>query len=181
MGFAIITALTLSSLTALSRAGLVLVLISDKAADEVLPSLPQPDQAPIRLARLRAAAVLSLCGAVPAAALIDTAQANHAISPEHEITITAHRAGSGRAPENTMAALRAAIADGADAVEIDVQKRPTGKSLCCTTVLASPFAQSRYYGLPGWCIMTGVLSSYWLDCSCSTSIKDASPPWFSTC
>ena len=126
-GFAIITALTLSSLTALSRAGLMLVLISDKAADGALPLLPQPDQAPIRLARLRAAAVLLLCAAIPAAALIDTAQANHAISPEHEITITAHRAGSGRAPENTMAALRAAVADGADAVEIDVQETADGK------------------------------------------------------
>jgi glycerophosphoryl diester phosphodiesterase len=80
MGFAIVTALTLSSLTALSRAGLMLVLISDKSADKALPSLPQPDQVPICLARLRAAAVLLLCGAIPAAALIDTAQANHAIS-----------------------------------------------------------------------------------------------------
>jgi glycerophosphoryl diester phosphodiesterase len=127
MGFAIITALALSSLTALSRAGLVMVLISDKAADEALPPIPQPDQAPIRLVRLRAAAVLLLCGAIPAAALIETARINHAISPEHEITITAHRAGSARAPENTMAALKAAIADGADAVEIDVQETADGK------------------------------------------------------
>jgi len=126
-GFAITAALTLSSLTALSRAGLMLVLILDEAADEALPSLPEPDQTPIRLARLRAAAVLLLCAAVPAAAVVETAQANRAILPRHEITITAHRAGSGRAPENTMAALRAAIADGADAVEIDVQETADGK------------------------------------------------------
>jgi glycerophosphoryl diester phosphodiesterase len=34
--------------------------------------------------------------------------------------VVAHRCGSGVAPENTLAALRAAVRDGADAVEVDV-------------------------------------------------------------
>jgi glycerophosphoryl diester phosphodiesterase len=37
------------------------------------------------------------------------------------VEITAHRAGAARGPENTLAALRAAIEDGADWAEIDVQ------------------------------------------------------------
>ena len=40
--------------------------------------------------------------------------------------VTAHRGASGRAPENTLAAIRAAIADGADWVEIDVQETSDG-------------------------------------------------------
>lgn len=40
--------------------------------------------------------------------------------------VTAHRGASGRAPENTLAAVRAAIADGADWVEIDVQETSDG-------------------------------------------------------
>lgn len=43
-----------------------------------------------------------------------------------EIQITAHRGSSGRAPENTMAAIRAAVEEMADAVEIDVQLTADG-------------------------------------------------------
>jgi glycerophosphoryl diester phosphodiesterase len=42
------------------------------------------------------------------------------------ITITAHRGGSRLAPENTRAAIRAAIAAGADSAEIDVQLSADG-------------------------------------------------------
>ena len=42
------------------------------------------------------------------------------------VEITAHRGSSGRAPENTLAAIRAAIADEADWVEIDVQETSDG-------------------------------------------------------
>jgi glycerophosphoryl diester phosphodiesterase len=41
---------------------------------------------------------------------------------EDPVEITAHRAGALRAPENTVAAIRQAIADGADWAEIDVQR-----------------------------------------------------------
>jgi glycerophosphoryl diester phosphodiesterase len=43
------------------------------------------------------------------------------------IGITAHRAGSAHAPENTIAALRNAIAEGADVVEIDAQETADGE------------------------------------------------------
>lgn len=42
------------------------------------------------------------------------------------VLVTAHRGSSGRAPENTLAALRAALEDGADFVEIDVQGAADG-------------------------------------------------------
>jgi glycerophosphoryl diester phosphodiesterase len=41
--------------------------------------------------------------------------------------IIAHRGASGAAPENTMAAIRRAIADGADWIEIDVQETADGE------------------------------------------------------
>lgn len=44
------------------------------------------------------------------------------LSLEDRIEITAHRAGATHAPENTVAALRRAIADRADWAEIDVQR-----------------------------------------------------------
>ena len=43
-----------------------------------------------------------------------------------DILITAHRAGAARAPENTLAALRLAIAEKADYAEIDVQTASDG-------------------------------------------------------
>lgn len=46
---------------------------------------------------------------------------------EDETEITAHRGASASAPDNTMAAIRAAIADGADWVEIDVQETADGE------------------------------------------------------
>ena len=46
------------------------------------------------------------------------------VSPS--VTITAHRGGSKTAPENTLAAIRGAIAAGADAAEIDVQLTSDG-------------------------------------------------------
>jgi glycerophosphoryl diester phosphodiesterase len=45
---------------------------------------------------------------------------------EDEVTVIAHRAGAGGAPENTMAAVERGIADGADWLEIDVQENADG-------------------------------------------------------
>ncbi len=46
---------------------------------------------------------------------------------QEQFTVTAHRAGADKAPENTLAALRQAIADGADFAEIDVQTTHDGE------------------------------------------------------
>ncbi len=44
-----------------------------------------------------------------------------------QVTIVAHRGAAGAAPENTLASIRRAIADGADWVEIDVQESRDGE------------------------------------------------------
>lgn len=50
----------------------------------------------------------------------------HSVRLEDDVQITAHRGASGKAPENTLAAVRQAIEDGADWVEIDVQESKDG-------------------------------------------------------
>ena len=49
------------------------------------------------------------------------------ISIADKAKIIAHRGASGAAPENTMASIRRAIADGADWIEIDVQETADGE------------------------------------------------------
>jgi glycerophosphoryl diester phosphodiesterase len=49
------------------------------------------------------------------------------ITTDDDLVIVAHRGAAGRAPENTMAAVRAAIEDQADWVEIDVQESADGQ------------------------------------------------------
>ena len=46
---------------------------------------------------------------------------------DDDVLVIAHRGASGRAPENTLAALAAAIEDGADLLEIDVQETIDGE------------------------------------------------------
>jgi glycerophosphoryl diester phosphodiesterase len=50
----------------------------------------------------------------------------HGIRIEDQVEIVAHRGAAGAAPENTMAAVRRAIEDGTDWVEIDVQESADG-------------------------------------------------------
>lgn len=45
----------------------------------------------------------------------------------HSLLVTAHRGSSALAPENTLASLRQAIADGADLAEVDVQRTADGE------------------------------------------------------
>lgn len=75
-------------------------------------------------------AVISLCIIVSASAfcLFDTAYNGNFItrSMQLETGITAHRGSSGSAPENTMAAMEAAVEQMADRAEIDVQETSDG-------------------------------------------------------
>jgi glycerophosphoryl diester phosphodiesterase len=48
------------------------------------------------------------------------------VDPSARVIVTAHRGSSRKAPENTLGAIRAAIADGADYAEIDVQRTRDG-------------------------------------------------------
>lgn len=49
-----------------------------------------------------------------------------AVRTEDDVIVIAHRGAAGRAPENTMASFRAAMDDGADLVELDVQETRGG-------------------------------------------------------
>lgn len=69
--------------------------------------------------------VTGLVLTVPLAALIGVSAIGD-VRLEDDVQITAHRGASGDAPENTMASVRRAIADGADWVEIDVQETRDG-------------------------------------------------------
>src|SRR5215469_564207 len=125
IGPALIATVALAVLAAITRASIVLVLVADRAADEVLPK--RPEARPPPFGRLGLVALVLLSSAIPAAALVEASWVNHVADPAHAIAITAHRAGSARAPENTLAALRNAIMDGADAVEVDVQETADGQ------------------------------------------------------
>lgn len=59
-------------------------------------------------------------------ALLIGIYAIHSIDLEDNVEVTAHRGASIRAPENSLASVAAAIADGADWVEIDVQESSDG-------------------------------------------------------
>jgi glycerophosphoryl diester phosphodiesterase len=69
---------------------------------------------------------VSLVLGLLAAAGVSVALAADALRHEGPITVTAHRGAHGRAPENTAAAIREAIAAGADYAEIDVQLSQDG-------------------------------------------------------
>ncbi len=105
IGFITTTALIFAVLAAISRAGVVLVLIADSAADQALPEAVEPEPALRTAARLRLAAAVLLCVAIPAVAIMEAVRAGRTALSDRAITITAHRAGSAHAPENTLTAL----------------------------------------------------------------------------
>jgi glycerophosphoryl diester phosphodiesterase len=73
-------------------------------------------------ARLVLVAAAGCLGAIIAGILFE-----RSVQLEDNTGIMAHRGASAAAPENTMAAVRQAIADGADWVEIDVQETRDGE------------------------------------------------------
>jgi glycerophosphoryl diester phosphodiesterase len=83
-------------------------------------------KAPARVGRRR----LLAAAAVAVAAVVVGGWQAHAVvgrfTTRQPLAVTAHRAGALRAPENTLAALRQAIAEGADFAEIDVQETADG-------------------------------------------------------
>ena len=86
-------------------------------------SLPRESQGPWQLT-LRHVLLGSIVGIMTAA--IIGAVSIHSFDLEDRVQITAHRGGAGVAPENTLAAIRQAIADGTDWIEIDVQESKDG-------------------------------------------------------
>jgi glycerophosphoryl diester phosphodiesterase len=127
IGPAIIVTVALATLAAITRAGIVWVFIADQAADEVLPKRSEARSIPYALERPGLVALALICAAILTAALVEASWVSRVTDPTHAIAITAHRAGSVRAPENTLAALQNAIEEGADAAEVDVQETADGE------------------------------------------------------
>ncbi len=81
---------------------------------------------PWQLRMTRGRLIGASIGAALVSLLIGVTLVN-SIQPIDDITVVAHRGAAGRAPENTMAAVQAAIEDEADWVEIDVQETADGE------------------------------------------------------
>lgn len=81
------------------------------------------------LTRRNMLGILSLITAVSIAAVFDASRNGSGLADDilYEVQITAHRGSSASAPENTLAALEAAVDDLADFAEIDVQETADGK------------------------------------------------------
>jgi glycerophosphoryl diester phosphodiesterase len=88
----------------------------DKAGDNTLP-----DANPVGRRWLIAG-----LGATLLVSLITTVRHSRSLDVDVTVKITAHRGSSRLAPENSLSALRQAIADGADYAEIDVQTTRDG-------------------------------------------------------
>jgi len=128
IAFAILNSATVAVVSCLSRAALA-VLATRFYALHGGSAAAQQDELPIPVQHglARRAAVVALCIAVPAVSIGQAAWAIGQFSADKPVMVTAHRAGSARAPENTLAALEQAIRDGADYVEIDAQETMDGE------------------------------------------------------
>lgn len=116
-------AAALAAFSAASAAAFAaLVMVAYKRAGGAIreDAVPEP-----RARWWTTAAVLISVGSVALAALAVRGIISDARVAEH-VEVTAHRAGAFRGPENTLAALRVAAADGADWAEIDVQLTADG-------------------------------------------------------
>jgi len=85
--------------------------------DDSATEFSQPSQRKIVWAAVILALILTT---ISSAFIIDRIDLNH------QVAVTAHRGSSKDAPENTLSAIRRAIADGADFAEIDVQEAADG-------------------------------------------------------
>ena len=87
---------------------------------EVKPGAEFSWKSPVAAA-LAACIGLAMASAAVGGVLLDNIQA------DHEVAIIGHRGAAGSRPENTLAAVKKAIEDGADWVEIDVQETADGE------------------------------------------------------
>ncbi len=129
-GVALVIGLYVLTLAALTFVGVVFyALLVDRAYREAHAGLPGGPGAAAAGRRLRtlnrvawASALFLLVASTAAAAVVAT----RGLRSTGAVLITAHRGSSGRAPENTLPALAAAVEDGADYAEIDVQETADG-------------------------------------------------------
>ena len=95
------------------------------SAPAVVTSAPTVAAAPSAL-RVPRWAWLVVVAVVALAAVAGGALILGQVPVEDDVDVIAHRGASSRAPENTLAAVEAAIEDGADWVEVDVQETADG-------------------------------------------------------
>lgn len=124
-------ALEVVTLTGLSVNGLLITRLYLRVGGELAESEPEPPSVSVfgKGAGQRRAPVLALAGMaifVLAMALTSTLMTIGRVELDPRVEVTAHRGSSGRAPENTLSAIEAAIEDGADYSEIDVQETVDG-------------------------------------------------------
>ena len=114
----------LSNATCASLLGLLYLKLA--AHGEV--SLPEISEQTTRLlpGNLTRGRMLVISVIVALIAGVVGVSAIHTMHLEDRVEITAHRGGAGAAPENTLAAIRQAIEDGTDWIEIDVQESKDG-------------------------------------------------------
>lgn len=114
-----------SSLLATTYFNLFCHICGDESLGSFQPDIANPaEQTGVKITRIRILAVLligSLISGVAVASMIGT------IENEDRVAIIAHRGASHAAPENTLAAFKQAIEDGADWVELDVQETADGE------------------------------------------------------
>jgi len=110
----------LAALSGLALASLA-ARVSRLAAEAGVVAAPRPDAGPRK--KVHGGWILA-AGAV--AAVASTLGISWMLvrdaGPAERVEVTAHRAGAVRGPENSLAALRLAVEDGADWAEIDVQR-----------------------------------------------------------
>jgi len=125
-GLLVVNGIALAAAAALDRAvfaALVTLLHRRfREAESAAPPLHPPRQARWLARWLLLIGVTVCLGIAALDALLVVKHFTH----RRRVTVTAHRAGAAHAPENSLAALRRAIAEGADAAEIDVQRTANG-------------------------------------------------------
>lgn len=117
--------LLVTTLTSGSFASLLLELYKYSGAEITTVDLAGSEQG--RRRRMTAPRfALLLIGCTAVAVLVGAWLLND-IQADDNVMVIAHRGAAGKAPENTFAAIRQAIKDGADWVEIDVQETVDGE------------------------------------------------------
>ena len=114
-----------NSLSVISLSLLVAHFFALWKRDEVMQTPGASDETGVSLRLTRGRLVSGALIAFLVALLIGFS-AIHSIDLEDNVEVTAHRGASIRAPENSLASVTAAIEDGADWVEIDVQESSDG-------------------------------------------------------
>ncbi|MCX5496001.1 glycerophosphoryl diester phosphodiesterase membrane domain-containing protein [Kaistia dalseonensis] len=129
MALVLVNAVAISLVASLARAALAVIATHFYLADgrRAVPSAEDHDPLPARFRPLRWAVIAALCLALPVISALQLVWTVRLLDVDKPVSVTAHRAGSIGAPENTLAALEKAIAAGAQYAEIDVQETLDGE------------------------------------------------------